>query len=221
MSELFDYILAQQLLAIVITLILWQVAYRIFTYITLSDTNYKRLEYIWIFIALLGLMALINENKRSSIATQISIVKQEITLDLSLVNFLLSDVQTCTKYKKTNLSPEYFDLHQHDQNLICEWSKKFLIEIDSIYGIPTEPLDVESIKTIAFKSDFMLGYVKEISLYGNRVNKNIEKFNVYSSEINKKIWDDFYKTIGILLLIIAIAIRLALTQRNVILSKKC
>jgi hypothetical protein len=220
MEELFDYILAQQLLAIVATLLLWQLAYHTFTFITLSDTNWKRLEYIWIFIALLGLMALINENKKNSLKAELSKIKQEIKLDLSFVNFLLSDVQTCTKYKKTGLSPDYFDDQQYDQNLVCAWSKNFRIEIDTLAGIPN-PLDMLSLQTLEFKTDFMTRYVEEISSYGNRVNSNLLKYQHYFLEYQGKSWDYFYRTIGILLLIIAIAIRLALTQRNVVVSKKC
>jgi hypothetical protein len=219
MSELFDSILVQQLMAVVATLLLWQFAYNLFKFITLSDTNWKRLEYIWIFIALLGLMTLINENKKQSIESELSKVRQEIKLDMSLVNFLLSDVQTCTKYKKTESSPENFDLSQYDQNLVCNWSKDFIIETDSITGIPLSTLDLSSLQTLDFKTDFMHRYVKEISLYGNRVNKNIEKNIHYSAEIEKKNWDHLYKSVGVVLLIIAIAIRLALTQRNVINSK--
>ncbi|MDQ3191071.1 MAG: hypothetical protein M3Q58_05705 [Bacteroidota bacterium] len=221
MFEFLDYILAQQLLAVIVTLIFWQLIYRFFNFINLSDTNWKRLEYIWIFIGLLGLLALINENKKRSIESELSNFKHEIILDMSLVNFLLSDIQTCTKYKKTVLSPENFDLNQSDQNLICEWSKNFNIEVDSITGVPTNIIDTQSIQEIKFKTDFMQGYVKEISLYISRINKNINKFNTSSLEGKKKIWDDFYKTIGVFLLIIAIAIRLALTKRNVMISKKC
>ncbi|MBA3900724.1 MAG: hypothetical protein H0X62_11030 [Bacteroidetes bacterium] len=220
MFSLFNFIITQPIWAVVSTILLWKLTFIILKKINFSETNWKRLDYIWIFIALMALLAIINENNAISEEYELKNTKQEIIFDISLLNFLLSDKQTCYKYKNSIDAPDDFIQRQYDQDQICAWSKDFRIETDSVAGIPICAIDTFSLKTIEFKTDFMDNYVREFSVYTYRINRNIEKYNNCAIEVNSKVWDEFYKTVGVFLLILAIAIRLALTENNVSMTKQ-
>lgn len=186
-----------------------------FTLFKLSDTNWKRLEYVWIFTGFLGLLTIINQNNKDVKSKEIRFVKQNIDLDVSHLNFYLQESQACFKYNKMEWSPDNFDLRQADQDRICSWSKQFKINADSIEGIPLSPLDTIKLKSIEFDTDFMDSYVEEVIKFIGQINSNILKFKEYSYEIKSDSWESFSKSFGPLFLILAFAIRLSIATKSV------
>jgi hypothetical protein len=220
MTDLIRNILTSPFWTIGATVVLWSALYFLFTIFELSDTNWKRLEYIWIFTGFLGLLTVINENNKSYKDKEMNDIKRDIEFDISRLEFFLSNQMACFKYNNVESSPDDFDQRQYDQDQICDWSKTFKIQVDSFAGIPTSHLDTVALKSIKFKTTFMDDYVEDFSECTNRINTSIDKFNEYSKEVNSKFWENFSKTFGPILLIIAFAIRLSLTTRNVRNSKK-
>lgn len=213
-------ILTTPIWTITVTVLCWFVLYRLFIFFKLSDVNWKRLEYIWILVGLFGLLTIIEKNNQKLKATENYYLKQNIQYNLSRINFFLSEIQSCFKYSKLPSSPQDFDDRQYDQDLICEWSKKYSIEIDTVEGIPTKSLDTLTITQIAFKTTFMDDYVKEFKACCSTINNDIEIFNQYQQEINSNSWENFSRTTGILLIIIAFAIRLSIATKNVRTARK-
>jgi hypothetical protein len=220
MFEITKNILTSPVWTIATTIIFWVVIYRLFVFLKLSETNWKRLEYTWIFIGLFGLLTVIEKNNKEFRATDNYYLKQDIKFNLSRINFFLSDIQSCFKYNKLPSSPQDFDDRQHDQDLICSWAKQYKIEIDTLESIPTKPLDTLTIRQIAFKTSFMDDYVKEFNSCCSIINKDIEMFNKYRQEINASNWENFSRTTGVLLIILAFSIRLSITTKNVKTAKK-
>jgi hypothetical protein len=220
MFDIIRNILTTPIWTITVTIFLWAIFYLLFIVFKLSDTNWKRLEYIWIFIGLFGILTVIEKNNKEFKTVDNYYVKKDIEYNLSRINFFLSDIQSCFKYNKIQSSPSDFDERQFDQDLVCEWSKSYKIEIDTAEGIPTKPLDTLSIKKIDFKTTFMDDFVKEFQTCCSTINADIEKFNLYNGQIKSNDWENFSRTTGILFIIIAFAIRLSITTRNVRAAKK-
>ena len=220
MFEIIRTILTTPIWTIVATIFFWFVTYKLFIILKLSDTNWKRLEYIWIFTGLFGLLTVIEGNNKEFKTADNYYVKQDIQYNLSRIKFFLSDIQSCNKYTKFASSPNDFDDRQYDQDLICDWSGKYKIEIDTVEGIPTISLDTLTIKQITFRTTFMDDYVKEFKACCSIINADIEKFNLFQLQIKSSDWENFGRKTGVLLIIIAFAIRLSITTKNVRTAKK-
>jgi hypothetical protein len=213
-------ILIHPLWTIGATALLWTALFLLFTCFKLSETNWKRLEYVWIFTGFLGLLTIINQNNKELKSYEVSKIKQHIEIDLSHLNFYLSESQLCFKYSKSKFSPPDLVLRQADHDLICSWGKEFIINIDTLEGIPISPLDTSKLKSIKFNTDSMDSYVKEVLQFINQINFNIEKFIEYSDLIKSDIWENFSKSFGQLLLILAFAIRLSIATKSVRATRK-
>jgi hypothetical protein len=220
MFEIIRNILTIPIWTITATVFLWFVIYRLFIFFKLSEVNWKRLEYIWIFIGLFGLLSVVEKNNKEFKTVDNFYVKKNIEFNLSRIKFFLSDLQTCFKYNKISSSLLDFDDRQYDQDLICSWSKTYKIDFDTIDGIPTKFLDTLAIKKLIFKTSFMAGYIKEFQSCCSAINSDIKKFNLYKKQIKSNDWENFSRTTGVLFIIIAFAIRLSITTKNVKTTKK-
>jgi hypothetical protein len=219
MADLIKNILTHPLWTIGTTLFLWAFLFFAFTILKLSEVNWKRLEYVWLFAGFIGLLSISIENNKKFKSSEIQFVKNNIELDISFLNSFLSESQACRKYNQIESSPKDLKQRQSDQDKICFWAKGFKINIDTLEGIPVFPLDTIKLKLIAFDTDFMDDYVKEVQKFTRNINANILTYNKYSEEIKSKSWEEFSKTFGLLLLILAFAVRLSIATRNVRNSK--
>jgi len=215
MFEIIRAILTSPLWTIVTTIFLWIILFSVFSYFKLSAKNWRRLEYIWIFIALLGVLVVIEKNNKEFRTVDIINLKQNIKFNLLNINFLLGETQACFKYNKMASSPPDLDDRQFDQDLVCKWARNYNIEIDTLEDIPITLLDTTTIKNILFKTSFMDDYVKQFQNSCSLINADIIKFKDYSNQIKSNQWEDFSKTLGVLLLIFAFAVRLSITTNNV------
>ena len=87
MFEIIRTILTTPIWTIVATIFFWFVTYKLFIILKLSDTNWKRLEYIWIFTGLFGLLTVIEGNNKEFKTADNYYVKQDIQYNLSRIKF--------------------------------------------------------------------------------------------------------------------------------------
>ncbi|PKB43053.1 hypothetical protein AX016_1236 [Cellulophaga sp. RHA19] len=180
----------------------------------LTAVTWTRLEYIWIGIGLLGVLTLVDENRKQFNKSELEKVEIWIKNDSkSLLNFTNNQMH-CFQYNNTGLfSQEEFDRKQSHSDSICCWVKKVGLVVKEstekgytkIENTP-ELLVSEKEKEFAFK---------EIERSLIEINKNIERRDVLITETNDNFWKGFKYSFGLLLLIIAFGIRLTIISKKV------
>lgn len=205
---------------VITTLILWIVFFQLFfRVLKISDKNWKRLEYIWIFIGMFGLVSITSENKKEYNFNNSERLKNYLTLTIKDIRTLLNEAHTCIKYTKSEYSPDNFEAIQFDQDLICKWSKSFKIQLDSLTGLPIAKLDTISNNFFKFKTNAMKDFIHDFNSSIRLLNSELNEYKKYREEYESDHWSNFSRTFGVLMLMLAFSIRLSIATKNVKQSK--
>lgn len=196
------------------TIVSWFLFYHLFKWTNLSEKNWKKLEYLWIFTGLIGTLSVVERNNKDFNSFEAYWAKKRILNNLLRINYFLGESISCREYVQAETSPPDLIDRQFDQNQICFWSKKYVFEIDSA-GVPLNFLETQSINKIQFRTDFMAQYVKEFLECCNDLNQEISNYRDYKEKIQSDFFDDFNRSFGILLLIVAAGIKLSITTNSI------
>ncbi len=179
-----------------------------------NNLDWKKLDYFWIFAGIFGLLIMISKNKIELNNKKAIEIQRDIDLNYDNFNLSLSNNLTCYTYNKTKDSPENIEDRQYDQNEICKWSKKTLNLINQSINnkTPVElgELNIE-LKT-NFKTEFYNSIIQRIEENNTLINKLI---NIKSSTAINDFVIRIWNAIGAFSLIVAFAIRLAITTHNI------
>ncbi|HZV69318.1 MAG TPA: hypothetical protein VFG10_07235 [Saprospiraceae bacterium] len=207
--------------ATVCILILWLVIYYTFSYIIkISEVNWKRLEYIWIFIGSIGLFALINQNKIDNINGERRFNRMWIDKEISRIKDKFIGSQTCFIFITSKNSPNNLTDLQFDQDLICNWSKNYSLDVYNTSNEPEVLLDTISILSLPYRTNDQQKYIDEFLNITRRINNNINSYKIHVKAISSNKFDSLNRSFGILLFIVAISIRLAIVCHSVSQLKK-
>lgn len=208
-------------LIIVVTLILWLILFQIFyRIIQLKERNWKRLEYAWLFIGLFGLISVVADNKKQYHHYQSENSANYIKILCKELQSTLNGTQTCFQFIRSEYSPANFDDLQHDQNLICSWSKTFQLNLDSSNSIPKNNLEKINVDELNLKSDGMMLFINEFNSSVEAINSEIKEYTYHLEIYHDQTWEHFTKSFGVLMLSIAFAIRLSIATKNVVQCNK-
>lgn len=224
MKEILRNLISNPSLALIATLLTWLIIYKFCRLINLSKQGWKRLEYFWLGVALLGLLSLVNKNQKDFYLMENNNLVNSFNYHANRIQFLVREVETCYDFSKSPTSPDDIVERQADQDSVCKWSKKYQIYLDSILAdtvkiIPQNPLETNSIKNIKFKTTQMNYYLEDFLSTCSEANKSILKHNANLEYIKYDVFEGFNSSIGILLLILAFGARFAITTYNVEESK--
>lgn len=224
MKELLSNLISNPILALIATIITWIIIYKTLTFIKLNKQGWKKLEYFWLSVGLLGLLSLVNKKQRDFYIIDNFNLEDSFNYHADRIQFLVREVETCYDFVKSTTSPTDFAERQEDQDMICKWAKKYRLYLDSLLSdtiatIPKNTLETNSIKNIKFKTTQMNYYLEDFLTTCSEANKCILKYNKNLEYIKDDIFDWFYSSIGILFLILAFGTRFAIATYNVVESK--
>lgn len=203
------------IVTIVIWIIIFQLLYRV---LCISKTNWKRLEYLWLLAGFLGLVNLVVENRKEYSFNSSERVKNYINLSIRDIKESLSNDRNCFKYTKSKFSPDNFDEVQNEQDKYCELTKRYFVAYDTIQNVPR--MHFKLLNDNNFKANEIITDINDLNELIKTLNSEIDEYNLFRNEYDSKNWSTFSKTFGVLLLIIALAIRLSIATYNVIETKK-
>jgi hypothetical protein len=216
MDDIFTSIINKPIYAFGAIILFWIVLFVVFRWVyILKPVSWKRLEFIWIIIGSMGLISIVKENNKSFNKAELTYMKVNIENSITHLENWLDEPSACVKYIKSPYSPVDLDQGQLDQDQICNWSKKILAILVEIREGNYERINVQSLDTIAYQSSITSEYKKEIRRRAFEVNKFIDGYNEVKVEFDSNDWNDFYRSIGVLFLIFAFGLRLAIATYNV------
>ncbi len=210
-----EIIVTNGFIALIIIIILWRFLYYFFNKVLkYNDLDWKRLEYIWIFAGVFGLLVMVSKNKIEHNKNKLVLIEKDLNIHYRNIQYSLSSWTNCFQYNKTENSPKDIEERQFDQDLICSWSKKTLILILESQN-NKKKINLEQLK-LDFKTNFITEdyhyYLSQI----NTINELIDNYNnIQRNNYINNFIINVLNVIGALFLILAFAIRLAVATHNV------
>lgn len=214
-------LITSPILTVIITVILWWILYTLFTRVfILTERQWKKLEFIWIFTGFIGLITLVNDNSKLFSMYKFDSIAAQIKNDLTILDIHLRESITCRTFQIAENSPKDLPDRVSDQNKFCEWSKKYTIRKHPVKGIPSDSLAIIDKAALKFQTDFLDNEINHINTTVYEINKKVKIYNQLDENINANGWRTFASTSGILFIIIALALRLAIASRNLATATK-
>jgi hypothetical protein len=213
--EILRNIITTPIVALISVIILWGILHLILVKrCNLSPTGWIRLEYFWIGIGLLGVLALVDENRKKFQFNELE--KLEIWIkneSMSLLNFSNSQMH-CFQYNNSaDLPQNEFDKRQAHSDSICNWAKKIgLIVESSIKSGNQKIINIPILQASNKLEEFTFVQInKEII----EINSKIERRDELVSAANDNFWEGYKYSFGIFLMLLAFSIRLTIVSKKV------
>jgi hypothetical protein len=197
-------------------LILWLFFHYLFVkYFKIKEIIWIRLEYIWISIGFIGVLTIVEENQKNFNQQELRFVENWIDYDyeelLSISNLQIN----CIKYEHNPslYTKEEYDLLQLRQDSICNWTNKIHIMADSCFKQKKSAIiNLPKFKISNEERQYPCDRIKELI---SNINKNVKKRESIKPKVRSRFWNDIKSGFGVILLIIAFALRLTITSNKV------
>ena len=215
MSEFFKNLISNPFSTFLGVIIVWIILHILLVKISnLSSLTWTRLEYIWIGMGLLGVLTLVDENRKQYQISELRNIKIRIENDSkSLLNFTNNQMY-CIQYNNSGIfSQEEFDRKQAHSDSICNWVKQVGLVVKE--SIEKKRIKIENTPKLLVSNKSKEFIFEVIEEYIPKINKNIEIRDELITKINDDSWKGFKYSFGILLLIIAFGIRLTIISKKI------
>lgn len=209
----FEMIIINPWLSFGLLILIWVILH--FLFLKLSERILKKIEIIYLLIGFLGILSYVFENKKDALLYKQEYLKVDINFNMRIINKELD--YFCFEYTKAPESPLDFDDRKIDQDRLCEWGRQMIakVEYDSISGyiIPLKELELFDKKKYVFKTDNNDRMIADINNIVDQTNQSIRELNTINASLKE---DSKYRirTLGVLLFILALSIRLSITSSN-------
>jgi hypothetical protein len=221
MFDVLRTILSNPFYALLTVLSIWGGLFLLLSKILkLSTRSWTRLEYIWIFIGLFGIMSLVDENRKRFIQSELTYLQNWIESDYKdLLKSLKADYN-CTQYNHNVdlFTKNEFDSLQNRQNTFCEWAKNTYQYVDSCYRAEDKLIGKFPILKLENKEEIYP--YDQITSWRENINQNLKLKKEADRILADDFWTSFKSSIGLLLVYIAFGLRLAITTNKLRIEKR-
>lgn len=179
--------------------------------LNLSKKTWTKLDYIWIFVGFIGVISLVNNNRKTNLGRNISFNKFWLEKSYEEVLDRLNLDLYC--YKQDTTRTTFYSLKDDTEiEKVCNWIYEVKENIERDFK-NQEPLSnlPQSIRTMIKKFPSV-----SINFYSKKVDESILEINRIKKEKSSlEKWYNFNEDMGILILIFAFALRIVLITNKV------
>lgn len=215
MFELIRNLITNPLSAFIGVIVTWLVLrVLLINLLNISALAWARLEYVWIGIGIIGVLTVIDENRKEFQLNELDKIKHWIENDSkSLLRFTDNQIH-CFQYNNTGIfSRQEFDKRQAHSDSVCSWVKKVgkvvSSSIENGYGI------IDSIPELLVSQKEEEFAYEQIQYDVQKINEYILRRDELINSTSNNFWRGFKYSFGILLLIVACGIRLTIISNKV------
>lgn len=194
------------------------ISYFIFTRIfPLSKIQWKYVDFVWLALASLGLIGVVDSNRRQIISGEHEISKQRVVMAISDLQYQLNVQWVCFKYVRTSNSPDNFDQLQEMSDKTCEWRNKFLSKINE--KLKAE-FQVEEPPKFTVDDRELQEYVDRIYSLVRDYNSIINEKKRIQEELKPNLWVNDIEFLSPLILILGLSLRFSKAAGEIRLDKQ-
>lgn len=187
----------------------------------LSKINWKRVDYIWLSLATIGIMSLVSEQRIQTAKYWVELDKNYTLAPLRAIDetFLSESTQSyiCRKGIRTEFSPENFDEIEKLSELHCEWFKKARVLLDSKLKENDLPnIQIEDLPIVTFYEAPDIDNVNEIKKFINDYNELKKEYKTLQNLTEKSEFERILFYLAPFILLIGLALRITKVTAEII-----
>jgi hypothetical protein len=206
---------------LILILIIFTLAFHYFflNVYKLNKIQLKKLEYIYLSAAFIGLIGYSSNLRIWLSSNQLYWYKN---IAISSFNLLRDDVDTiyCPKFTRSDFSPENFDEIQIETDLVCEWFKKVAGIIPKT-GDDLPEVKFEDLPFINVKEPILVSSIDRLKKMIYEYNIFREKYYELVKKSSKNSFEVILSFLSPMLICIAIAIRITKVSGELAIEKSC
>jgi len=220
MEDFIRSLFIEPLNALIAVLVIWGALYIFLVRLSpLDKSTWIKLEFIWIFAGLLGLLSLVFENNR--LVNENELKSNEVRLNYHYrgLKSELNGGRHCMNFHNSGLfSKEEFQRRQSRADSICAWANSMKDLVNSLDTENFEEIDDVPVFNV---SESETVYFYETVLWDiEQISKLKEERTKLQENLKRNDWENFRRTLGVILIIIAFGLRLAIVSNKVYENRK-
>ncbi|SDM91133.1 hypothetical protein SAMN05421813_12836 [Daejeonella rubra] len=177
----------------------------------LSKKQWKYMDYVWLSLTVIGLVAPTRSAERTASEIKVSTLRPALIMNLQLIKSYFNRGDTswiCEGIMKPYNGPANFDELDRDWKTMCIWEKEMQIIVDKIDTVTFKVINLDSVPKANVQLDMFLRHEEVIIDRIKYYNSDASEFQVASKLAHETTKDLVWNLLSPLLLIIGIALRL-------------
>lgn len=177
----------------------------------LSKKNWKRIDYIWLGAAAMGVISLAADVRISVANNWLEMEKVRAVGILDSIRYLAQEPESshfCMTFVKSEYSPKDFDNKQNEYRIGCEWRKELSKKLSVINSEETPPLKYEDLPPVLFDDPILNETVIWLKDRLNDYKVQLKILSETKSAAEKTGWESTLAYFAPFLICIALALRI-------------
>jgi hypothetical protein len=185
----------------------------------LGEVNWKRVDYIWLFAACLGVLASSGKAARFIAENQLENFQEPVTI--TSYEFLRADIKSglegseCVPLRRSADSPPDFEERVKEQKTMCEQYKKLDAQMPKTVEPPFKPIKELGFVPLAGNPEYVAAPFEVVNRDAEEYERNREMYEEITEKTKSSKWENAYLAMGPLLLAIAVALRITKTTGEI------
>jgi hypothetical protein len=190
----------------------------------LGDVTWKRLDYIWLFAASLGVLASSGRAARFIAENQLKDFQEPITI--TSYEFLRADIKSgaensaCVIARRSADSPRDFDERVKEEQAMCAQYKKLNAQMPNSVEPPFQPLKQLGFVPLAGNPEYVAAPFEVVNRDAEEYERNRETYDEITQRTKSSKWENAYLAMGPLLVALAVALRITKTTGEIQIARR-
>jgi hypothetical protein len=187
----------------------------------LCDLAWKRVDYVWLLVALLGVLSVSSHGDRELSASLLEMQKRPTEFSYkTLRDYLIEGGGVCFDAVRSKDSPPYFDAMTAEERALCKQSREIAAAMPSSLPADGPPLETMGYKTFGQGAKYESQFVATVGQYAKEYSDNQLQYARLASHAKESTGDQIYQFLGPLLLALAVALRMTKVTGEIVNAKR-
>jgi hypothetical protein len=185
----------------------------------LGEVNWKRIDYLWLFAAVVGVLASSGKAARLIAENQLKNFQEPVTL--TAYEFLRTDIKSaaegsaCGVLRRAADSPPDFEERQKEQRAMCDQYKKLDAQMPHSVEPPFKPLEELGFVPLTGNPEYVTALFEVTNRDAEEYERNRETYDEITEKTRSSKWENAHLAMGPLLLAVAMALRITKTTGEI------
>jgi hypothetical protein len=185
----------------------------------LGEVNWKRVDYIWLFAATLGVLASSGKAARFIAENQLENFQEPVTI--TSYDLLRADIKSgvagleCVVLRRSAESPPDFEERVKEQQAMCEQYKKLDAQMPKSIEPPFKPVKELGFVPLTGNPEYVSAPFEVVNRDAEEYERNREMYDEITEKTKSSKWENAYLAMGPLLLAVAVALRITKTTGEI------
>ena len=176
----------------------------------LGDASWKRLDYVWLGTAVLGLLSASAQSDRFLSKRFLETFERPRTESTYTMLRMMLDGHTylCVPRQRSSASPPNFDQIVQEQQALCKRAQEIATKMPAKISDSFPPLEKTGYEPFGIDAKFEIGYVQSVAKAAEQYREQQKRYEEFVSAGNLSTGEEIITVFGPFLLAFALALRI-------------